>query len=372
MTSKECCQSASRERVRLFVPPYRAKRSRRLIRRTFSPASKLGLTPWWLMELNFFRVGAPARSAALPIRTTPSQSTRNRRATIRQALQRSNKRWARSWARITRLCCQRPGNRRSTYARRPSRWLSKRCEQLGWMASTSSWNREPGESARTCQPLGRGVHAALRRPIRCWSPAAHHGRSEWTRSSVPTGARGGLCIAGLVQPGSVCNDLRYRNDPIRLWRTRLLLLIIGSGSMLMFCTLWAVAPFPPRPTIARPQSAARPQPLSEKPELRVDLQAFSTVNLWNPPPAPPKPQVAKVDAPRAAPPPKPLRAQLLAIVGEGAQMRASLFDLTLDCMVTLGVGERLGDFSVTAIRTTEMELSDGNTVHRLRLREEGS
>ena len=109
-------------------------------------------------------------------------------------------------------------------------------------------------------------------------------------------------------------------------------------------------------------------PLLEDEEERIDQSAF-VVRLWNPPP-PPEARNALV-AGRTAPPPKPLRLQLIGIIDDGRQLRAALYDPETDRLLIVATGDRVKRHTIT-ITADAVELADGRVTHRLTLRKDRS
>ncbi|MEE9128649.1 MAG: hypothetical protein V3T84_01420 [Phycisphaerales bacterium] len=99
---------------------------------------------------------------------------------------------------------------------------------------------------------------------------------------------------------------------------------------------------------------------------RFDQGAF-VVRLWNPPPEARNALVAG----RTAPPPKPLRLQLIGIIDDGRQLRAALYDPETDRLLILGDGDHVRQHTIT-ITADAVELADGRVTHRLTLRKDRS
>ena len=132
--------------------------------------------------------------------------------------------------------------------------------------------------------------------------------------------------------------------------------------------------------------AWRPLEQSEMREFFIDLHAPPTtpiddedhlfdqsafvVRLWNPPPPPPEARNALV-AGRTAPPPKPLRLQLIGIIDDGRQLRAALYDAEADRLLIVVTGDRVKQHTIT-ITADAVELADGRITHRLTLRKDRS
>lgn len=131
--------------------------------------------------------------------------------------------------------------------------------------------------------------------------------------------------------------------------------------------VWALRPLPP----IDPKSETRLQsPPGARAETRrsaeVTPQAFS-VPIWIAPPAPPSPPVP--------PPPAPVRPalklQLLAIIREGGVDRAILYDPDLDRLFSRVAGETLGDRTVRLVTSERVDITDGDVVRTLALRNDG-
>lgn len=107
-------------------------------------------------------------------------------------------------------------------------------------------------------------------------------------------------------------------------------------------------------------------PIDDEDHL-FDQGAF-VVRLWNPPP--PEARDALV-AGRTAPPPKPLRLQLIGIIDDGRQLRAALYDPEADRLRIVGDGDKVKQHTIT-ITADAVELADGRVTHRLTLRKDRS
>jgi hypothetical protein len=79
-------------------------------------------------------------------------------------------------------------------------------------------------------------------------------------------------------------------------------------------------------------------------------------------PAPPPPPPA---------PPPPLKLQLLAIVREGGEYKAAVYDPDAGRMVIVGAGESVAGRGVASVAADAIELRDGAGVRRLALAEGG-
>ena len=97
-------------------------------------------------------------------------------------------------------------------------------------------------------------------------------------------------------------------------------------------------------------------------------QGAFVVRLWNPPP--PEARNRRL-AEQTAPPPKPLRLQLIGIIDDGRQLRAALYDPETDRLLIVATGDQVKQHTIT-ITADAVELADGRVTHRLTLRKDRS
>ena len=107
-------------------------------------------------------------------------------------------------------------------------------------------------------------------------------------------------------------------------------------------------------------------PLIEDERERIDQSDF-IIRLWNPPPEARDRRLAE----ETAPPPKPLRLQLIGITDDGRQLRAALYDPDTDRLFIVGTGDHVKKHTVT-ITPDAVELANGEVTHRLTLRKDRS
>src|SRR5690606_31038144 len=103
------------------------------------------------------------------------------------------------------------------------------------------------------------------------------------------------------------------------------------------------------PDLTAPQEA----PAQESDGEALNLAAFQA-RIWNPRPDPVEHKVA--EAKPAAPPPVPLRLQLVAIVRDGEELRAALYDPDANELRLATVGESVARHTITIVDATGVEL----------------
>ena len=142
-----------------------------------------------------------------------------------------------------------------------------------------------------------------------------------------------------------------------------------GAALITLSAAWAWRPLeqPEPPGLSIDLYAPPTTPIEDEDHL-FDQSAFA-VRLWNPPP-PPEARNALV-AGQTAPPPKPLRLQLIGIIDDGRQLRAALYDPEADRLLIVGDGDRVKQHTIT-ITADAVELADGRVTHRLTLRKDRS
>lgn len=172
-----------------------------------------------------------------------------------------------------------------------------------------------------------------------------------------------------VQPGSAYNALPLPNDPIRRLTRSLRLTWLVGCTIIALCALWAWQPHEPNEHSEIPRDLhPATTPRIEDEQERIDQSAF-IARLWNPPP-PPEARDRRL-AEQTAPPPKPLRLQLIGITDDGRQLRAALYDPDADRLLIVVSGDHVKTLTVT-IMPDAVELADGQVTHRLTLRKDRS
>lgn len=133
---------------------------------------------------------------------------------------------------------------------------------------------------------------------------------------------------------------------------------------------WAMWPLR-SPEIPRVQ-AGEAVPSPDIAQVAFDADAFSTP-LWVAPPAPPPPPPAPEPPPPAPEPPPPLKVQLLSILREPSGNRAMFYDPDTKKVLTLAVGDPVGESSgkrtIASISDREVEITGPRGVQTLSLRE---
>ena len=98
-------------------------------------------------------------------------------------------------------------------------------------------------------------------------------------------------------------------------------------------------------------------------EPQLDPQVFA-IKLWRVPPAP------VVATAQASPPVKPPNLRLVGIISESGRHMAAIYDVDADRLVIVASGDHIGQYNVTAITSSEVELSDGQVTQKLALLQE--
>ncbi len=170
-----------------------------------------------------------------------------------------------------------------------------------------------------------------------------------------------------VQTGSVYSVLPSPNDPIRrLTRSTRLTWLFGC-TIIALCAMWAWQPHEPLERSEIPLDFhPTTTPLIQDERERIDQSAF-VARLWNPS----REARDRRLAVQTAPPPKPLRLQLIGITDDGRRLCAALYDPDTDRLLIVTSGDHVKRYTVT-ITPDAVELADGQVTHRLALRKDGS
>ncbi len=132
------------------------------------------------------------------------------------------------------------------------------------------------------------------------------------------------------------------------------------------CGVWAFMPLGTGP-VEVPEPAEVPLAAHGRDQDHLDLAVFNAP-LWVAPP-PPATKVAETVPPPPAPP--PLSWQLLAILRDGGNYKALVYDPDADKLLVLGEGDRSGPCSVARVTPGSMDVRDGAGVRTLALRKDG-
>jgi len=179
------------------------------------------------------------------------------------------------------------------------------------------------------------------------------------------------------------------NDPIQVWTQRQRWIIAVGAILALAVGAWAM--WTPRTAIAlegteqaklaSPQVKPTDEMATTSTDTTVTASAFTTVRLWNPPPPPPAPPSQVTEKPEDVRPPK---LQLIGIIqqaggedggagggggGDGA-LHAAIYDIDEDRLLILRSGDRVRQFTITAIDDKAVELTDGRRTTRLALQPE--
>jgi hypothetical protein len=131
------------------------------------------------------------------------------------------------------------------------------------------------------------------------------------------------------------------------------------------CGAWAFWPLAASP-VAAPVVLVDSSTPDAAPRVCLDTNAFRAP-LWVSPPAPPPPPAPSV----AAAPPPSLKLQLIAILREGGQFRAALYDPDADKLTVVGPGDSISGRTVERIGAADLALKDQGLVRTLSLRMDG-
>lgn len=165
------------------------------------------------------------------------------------------------------------------------------------------------------------------------------------------------------------NALQSPNDPIRVIKRRVWATWLVGSLAIASCAFWALPPAddPDQPHLVTTLAEPSTEPISDDSPPAFDDQSFSA-RLWNPPqgsePAPP--------APKAARRPPPPRLELIAIINDGGERRAAVYNPDTDRIRIVGSGDQISELTVTSVSADAVELSDGRATVRLTLKEERS
>ena len=165
------------------------------------------------------------------------------------------------------------------------------------------------------------------------------------------------------------NALQSPNDPIRMIKRRGWATWLVGSLAIASCAFWAVAPAddPDQPDLFTTLVEPSTESISDDSPQAFDDQSFSA-RLWNPPPGSgPAPPAPKSD--RRPPPP---RLELIAIINDGGERRAAVYDPDTDRIRIVASGDQISDLTVTSVSADAVELSDGRATVRLTLKEERS
>lgn len=133
--------------------------------------------------------------------------------------------------------------------------------------------------------------------------------------------------------------------------------VLVCAAVVALAAGWAFRPLPPR---------SIPAPLEETPEttasspmrVALDVDAFRAPIWVQPPPSEPAPD---------APPPQPLKIQLLAILRDGEVYRAALYDPDADRLFVAATGEAVAGRVIERVTADSVGLLDRGEVRTLSL-----
>ena len=165
------------------------------------------------------------------------------------------------------------------------------------------------------------------------------------------------------------------NDPIRAWRRRILLTwLIGTVAVALLC-IWALRA-PAGQSVQAPDFSTFKQsdPTENNDATELDPAVFN-VALWNPPPPEnPPPKAPGTDEnsrgeQKPTKPPRDLKIQLVAIVRDGKERRAALYDASTQRLAIFKEGQVLKSGpTVATVTDGYVDLKTGDQLFRLSLR----
>ena len=148
-----------------------------------------------------------------------------------------------------------------------------------------------------------------------------------------------------------------QNNPIRAQRMRTRRTLVGCCAWLLPASVWAA--WPHRPGVFQsPPVGVRTQVTRNEPRPAVLNAGAFDAQLWVFEIAPPLP-MAK------APPPPPLRLQLVGIIGDQDEagrkcFRAALYDPDVDELLIVSEGQHVGARRVAAVSALAIQLSSSD------------
>ena len=172
--------------------------------------------------------------------------------------------------------------------------------------------------------------------------------------------------------GSVFSVLPSSTDPIRALSRRIYLTWLAAIPVVALCAVWAFLPAGvavQTPSIVETTTRSEQSPVVQ-PSLALDGRAFAA-RIWDAPSAPSAPAAPKAVAARA--PKRPaFKLELIAIMNDGDERQAALYDPETDRLYIVANGDTVNQHTVTAINADAIELSDGTSTNRLTLKESKS
>lgn len=144
--------------------------------------------------------------------------------------------------------------------------------------------------------------------------------------------------------------------PLRLPRV----LVPVCGLAIAVSGAIALWPLPPPRSLLAPTQSADEEVVPFR-LASLDLDAFR-VPIWVAPPPPPAP-------PTPEPPPPPLRLTLLAIVREGNNYKAALYDPDTDRLLVVASGESVSGRTVESVQSDRVSLRDSKGTRTLVLQQ---
>lgn len=143
------------------------------------------------------------------------------------------------------------------------------------------------------------------------------------------------------------------SNPLRQARHREATIIAAGACAVALAAAWSFRPTPTAPHDFPDLSNPPETPAQESAADTLNLAAFQA-RIWNPRPDPVEHKVAE-DKP-AAPPPAPLRLQLVAIVRDGEELRAALYDPDANELRLARIGDSVARHTITLVDATGVEL----------------
>jgi len=135
------------------------------------------------------------------------------------------------------------------------------------------------------------------------------------------------------------------------------------------CAVWAFLPAGvavQTPSIVETTTRSEQSPVVQ-PSLALDGRAFAA-RIWDAPSAPAAPKAVAARAPKRP----AFKLELIAIMNDGDERQAALYDPETDRLYIVANGDTVNQHTVTAINADAIELSDGTSTNRLTLKESKS
>ncbi|MHC4414370.1 MAG: hypothetical protein ACYS0G_03705 [Planctomycetota bacterium] len=147
---------------------------------------------------------------------------------------------------------------------------------------------------------------------------------------------------------------------------------VAGALAIVSCALWALLPVQRQdhPQVAGTRAETSASTPLDEPSPAIDERVFAAA-IWSPAPG----DEAALDSrgsSRVTAQPQARRFELIAIIDEGEQRRAALYDTSADRIRIVRDGDRIEGHTVIAVSADAVELSFGQSIRRLTLEEDRS